>query len=355
MIHACKITKRCTATYFAIASLMLGLVSTSIMADEAPASTAKCKILLIIGSPGAAEFGNQFEAWADDWRTIAKQAEADLIEVGGTSQEGSNDRETLRDLLAEQALANDTNPLQPLWLVFIGHGTYQAGIAKFNLRGPDVAADELKGWLQPMKRPLVIVNVASASGPFVNALSGENRIVVTATKSGEEQNFARFGAYLPKALLDARADLDHDDEVSLLEAVLKASVDTEDFYASDDRIRTEHAIIDDNGDQRGTPAEMLKSVVLGSYTESESAKPSSLLDGAAAAKTILVPSTTATPLTQEETAERTRIEAEIEEIRAKKSSLAEQDYYKQLGEKMLKLSRIYDAAEKRAKLPASSP
>ena len=41
-----------------------------------------------------------------------------------------------------------------------------------------------------------MINCASASGPFINRLSGPNRVVIVATKSGFEMNFSRFGEYL---------------------------------------------------------------------------------------------------------------------------------------------------------------
>ena len=104
--------------------------------------------------------------------------------------------------------------------MLIGHGTFDGREAKFNLRGPDVTDVELADWLLPFKRPVVVINCASASGPFINRLSGANRVVVTATKSGNEINFARFGQYIAEAIADPRADLDKDGQVSLLEAFL---------------------------------------------------------------------------------------------------------------------------------------
>ena len=117
--------------------------------------------------------------------------------IGETKKEGEqNDRQQLQAAI-ESSTGSQTSPL---WIVFIGHGTFTRGVAKFNLRGPDVTAEELDQWLQPHTRPVVVVNCASASGPFVNRLSGKNRIVVAATKSGTEQNFARFGKYFAQAM-----------------------------------------------------------------------------------------------------------------------------------------------------------
>ena len=88
--------------------------------------------------------------------------------------------------------------------------------------GADLSDVELAEWLAPVKRPVVVINCASASGPFLNRLSGNDRVVVTATKSGHETNFARFGQYLAEAIADPHADLDKDGQVSLLEAFLTA-------------------------------------------------------------------------------------------------------------------------------------
>ena len=157
-----------------------------------------------------------------------------------------------------QSKSSAEQQTSPLWIVLLGHGTFTRGVAKFNLRGPDVSAEELAEWLQPHTRPVVVVNCASASGPFVNRLSGKNRIVVTATKSGTEQNFARFGKYFAQAIAAPDSDLDHDDEVSVHEAFLRAAADVREFYEAESRIATEHALIDDNGDGRGTPSTMFR-------------------------------------------------------------------------------------------------
>jgi hypothetical protein len=324
--------------------------------DSAEPTKPTGQMLLIVGSAGAPEFGDRFTTWADNWRNIAKQANIKLTEIGTADSSDSPDFERLRNKLAEQASSKIND--EPLWLVLIGHGTFKTGFAKFNLQGPDVSAEQLKSWLEPIKQPLVIVNVSAASGPFVNSLSGDHRVIVTATRSGEEKNFAHFGAYLPKALADISADLDHDDEISLLEAVLKASADTDDFYASDDRIRTEHAMIDDNGDQRGTPADRLKSVFREAdeaVAKTKAGEPNATLDGEMEAKVILLPAANAPTLTPDEIDARDKIERELSNLRREKVNLAEDEYYKKLEEKMLELSRIYDAAENRAKMPASSP
>src|SRR5262249_50255186 len=130
----------------------------------------------------------------------------------------TNDLEVLRATIAQQSLKGP-----PLWLILIGHGSYDGKQARFNLRGPDLSATNLATWLKPFQRPQAVINTSSSSSPFLNALSASNRVIITATRSGSEQNYARLGDYLAAAIADTAADLDKDGQVSVLEAFLLAS------------------------------------------------------------------------------------------------------------------------------------
>ena len=169
--------------------------------------------------------------------------------------------------------------------MLIGHGTFDGREAKFNLRGPDMTDLELSEWLAPYKRPVVVINCASASGPFINRLSGSNRVVITATKSGYETNFARFGQYLAEAIADPHADLDKDGQVSLLEAFLTASSRVDEYYRTHSQLATEHALLDDNGDRLGTPPNWFRGV-----RATQRAKDGAALDGIRAHQLHLIPS-----------------------------------------------------------------
>src|SRR5258708_34249236 len=109
--------------------------------------------------------------------------------------------------------------------------------------------------LRPCRRPLAVLQCASASGPFLNALSAPGRVIITATRSGYEVNATRFGGYLARAIADPAADLDKDGQTSLLEAYLAASRQAEQFYKEQGRLMTEHALLDDTGEGLGTPPE----------------------------------------------------------------------------------------------------
>ena len=237
------------------------------------------------------------------------------------------------------AFASDDG-LREAWIILIGHGTFYRDVAKFNLRGPDVSAGELKEWVGAIECPVIVVNCASSSGPFINRLSGRGRAVITATKSGTEQNFARFGDYLSQAIGDIAADLDHDDEVSLLEAFLSASGGVERFYDSENRLATEHALIDDNGDGLGTSGKFFRGV-----RATSAAKKGAAVDGRTSLRIGLYRSDEAIELPPEQVERRRQLESQIERLRAQKTDLVEEDYFVLLEELLVEIGRIYEQAE----------
>ena len=203
------------------------------------------------------------------------------ILIGAGGQPGVTDHDRLHSALVEKSKAGR----EPLWIVLIGHGTYDGHEAKFNLQGPDLTDAELGDWLISVKRPVVVINCASASGPFINRLSGPNRVVVAATKSGFEMNFSRFGQYLAETITDPQADLDKDGQVSVLEAYLTASSRVEEYYRAHSQLASEHALLDDNGDHLGTPANWFKGV-----HATQRARDGAALDGIRAHQLHLIPS-----------------------------------------------------------------
>ena len=202
---------------------------------------------------------------------------------------------------------------EPLWIVLIGHGTYDGREAKFNLRGPDVTDLELSQWLAPIKRPVAVLDCTSASGPFLNRLSAPNRVIVTATRSGDELNFARFGQYLAETIADPNADLDKDGQVSLLEAFLTASNRVDEYYKTHAQLATEHALIDDNGDRLGTPADWFRGV-----RATQRAKDGAPLDGLRAHQLHLIRSDREQALPEADRRRRDELELALAALRDQK-------------------------------------
>ncbi len=308
----------------------------AILLTLTPASPPQLKadVLVVVGAPGEAEYGAQFREWSGRWRAAAQKASANFHEIGENRPADSADRELLQKTLADMA----TNSAAPLWIVLIGHGTYDGHAAKFNVRGPDISAEELAEWLSTIKRPTAVIQCASASAPFINRLAAENRVVITATKSGDEQNFARFAQFISTTIADPRADLDKDGQVSLLEAYLTACRQLEEFYSQDGRLATEHALLDDNGDGLGTPAAWFRGL-----RATQRAKDDATLDGARAHQFHLISSDREQRMPAQLRQRRGELELKIAALREEKAALEESAYYDRLEDLMLKLARVYAA------------
>ncbi len=162
------------------------------------------------------------------------------------------------------------------------------------------------------------------------------RVVITATRSGYEQNYARFGQYLSEAIADPNADLDKDGQTSLLEAFLMAARGVAEFYESEGRLATEHPLIDDNGDGLGTPADWFLGV-----RAVKKAKDNASLDGLRAHQFHLLRSESEQKLPTEKRLRRDELERDIAALRDQKSDLGEEEYYRQLETLLLEIARIY--------------
>ncbi|HOY56573.1 MAG TPA: hypothetical protein PK640_00345 [Verrucomicrobiota bacterium] len=288
-------------------------------------------LVLVIGAAGAPDYATNFQHQAALWTAAADKARARIIPIGAEPAPNGTDLERLRQTLATET----TNGLAPLWIVMIGHGTFDGKEARHNLRGPDLTATDLADWLKPCPRPLVVVNTTSSSAPFLARLSATNRVVVTATRSRHEQNFARLGDFLAEAILAPESDLDQDGQTSLLEAFLAASHRVAEWYKTQGRLATEHALIDDNGDGRGTPFEWFRGVRAIKQADSGAA-----VDGARAHQIHLLPSPQESTLTPESRARRDALELDLFRLRDAKSKLNEDDYYRQLERLLLELARL---------------
>jgi hypothetical protein len=311
--------------FFAFLSVVLAL--NGVAADE---PGARPSLFIVVGAPGEKDYGEAFARWAENWERAGAAANAHVMTIGiGPSKEGD---------LAQLEKALQTEPtegLGPIWLVLLGHGTANAHDAKFNLRSDDLSASTLVTWLKVFRRPLVLLNTFSSSGAFLAPLAGADRIIITATKSGSENNFSRLGKYLSEAIADPSADLDHDGQTSLLEAWVSAAQSVADFYKSEGRLATEHSLLDDNGDGFGTPADWFRGIRL--VKKSSDKAP----DGLRAHQMHLVPSAADRGLPPERRAERDALERELAALREIKTTTPVDEYYGKLEEVLLRLARIY--------------
>lgn len=292
----------------------------------------RADVIVVVGAAGTPEYGSQFESWAQRWQQAAKQGHATCTILGLDPASPPTDHERLHVLLQQAAVEQQ----RPLWLVLIGHGTFDRRTAKFNLRGPDLSAAELREWLKPLARPVAVIDCTSASAPFLGAVTGPQRVVITATKGGNEQNFARFGDFLSQALIDSQADLDKDEQISLWEAFLLAARRTAAFYQTDGRLQTEHALLDDNGDGQGTRADDFVGLQPAPAAKSRAAA----LDGAYAHQWHLIPSASEAALPIEVRRRRDDLELQILALQQRKQEFSTDDYYARLEKLLVEYARL---------------
>lgn len=301
------------------------------------AADPRTTLVVVAGAAGEESYAQIFAEELTLWRKVAATSDVRFISIGEEANKSNeSDKSRLASLLKTEFV--DTLNDVPLWLVFIGHGTFDGRVAAFNLRGPDISNTELADWLQGCQRPLAVINTTAASAPFLTSLSGVNRVIVTATKSGQEKNYARFGRYFARRVIDPAADLDKDEQTSLLEAFLAASRDTAEFYKNENRIATEHPLLDDNGDGRGVRVDL--------FTRDRLTKPlanNQAADGDLARRFHLHPNRAERQLAPEQVQRRNELEAQLAALRRQKTELAEDAYFEQLEKLLVELARLYDS------------
>jgi len=308
-------------------------VGACLASEPGKPSAERPAVIVVVGAVGADEYRAQFVKWAQLWEQACSKGKAKFISIGLDEIQNPDDRTTLQQTLAVES--QQTNAA--LWLVLIGHGTFDGRTAKFNLRGPDISADDLAEWLKPALRPLIVINSASSSAPFLSILSAPERVVITATKSGYEQNYTRFGEYLAGAIAEPKADLDKDGQTSLLEAFLTASHRVDEFYLAAGRLATERALLDDNGDGLGTRADWFRGI-----RPVQTAEDGAALDGYRAHQFHLVLSEAENKMPLELRAKRDRLELEVVKLRDSKDKFSEEEYFSRLESMLYDIAQIYE-------------
>jgi hypothetical protein len=219
----------------------------------------KTFLLIIVGLSGDPEHGAAFNKWGASLAGATARLGVEKTNVmylaetteGERAPDGRATREQIEqaiDSFAKTATAEDV-----VFITLLGHGSFDGRAAKFNLPGPDMSAADFNTLLRKLPtKQIVFVNAASSSGPFVEALSGPGRTVITATRNGAEQYATLFGGYFVDAVTGDEADADKNRRVSMLEAFRYAKAEVAKAYEREGLLATEHALLDDNGDKEGT-------------------------------------------------------------------------------------------------------
>lgn len=327
------------SAYFLSVWLSAGMLVPLSAQTKVEPEARELRVLIVMGAEGTEEYGKRYREEVHSWEEACKKAGVVSQTIGVAVEQ----KEKTDAVLLQEALKTfSAKTTQPLWLVLIGHGTFDGRDARFNLRGPDIMAPELTGWLKPFTGQVACIQTASASAPFLKALSGPNRVLISATKSADEVFYTRFGQFFVKAISGSEeADLDRDHQVSLLEAFLWSSKQVERFFEAEQRLATEHALIEDSGDGVGTRAEAFHGVRV-----AEAPAEGKTAEGLLARQWALLLSDADAQLTDAQRARRDALEREVEALKGKRKDLGDDAYYGKLEALMLEISRIYEAPDK---------
>lgn len=227
-----------------------------------PAQTVqRVHLLVVTGLSGERRYAGEFESlagrlveaarsrWGAGDSSVVWLAESVPPDPGRITG-----RATAAEVKAALArLGRVSRPGEVVLVVLFGHGSGEGPASRIGLPGPDLTARELALELGRLEgRTVVVVNTASGSGDFLAALSGPDRLIITATKSAFERNATTFAAPFIRGLADGEADADRDGRVTMLEAFTYARREVARAYESDGRLLTEHAQFDDDGNGKGS-------------------------------------------------------------------------------------------------------
>jgi hypothetical protein len=283
--------------------------------------------LIINGASGEEEYAKQFNQWTNDLQQALNKHygfDSAKIKVLSETKEPKATAEEVKKIFT--TLKSELQPDNVLFVFFIGHGSFDGKESKFNLVGPDIPASEYNSLLSalPTKR-VVVINMSSASGEFAKALSAKGRVVITATRTGQETNATHFPGFFIDALNATDADTDQDGHISVLEAFVYANRLTAEFYTRSGRLATEHGLLEDNGDGVGHERVEAGDGLLARAIYLDSLSIDQAAENVAIAKLLR---------------ERTRLEGEIEQVIAKKSSLQEPEYEATLERLFIELAKV---------------
>jgi hypothetical protein len=313
----------------------------------APAAAQTVHLAVIVGLAGDPEHGETFRRWAATLVDTAsgrlgvpKDRIVYLLDDPALDAKRATGKSTREEVTrALGTVAKNAGPEDVVFVVLIGHGTFDGKVAKFNLPGPDMTPSDFAPLLAKITaRHLVFVNTAAASGPFIADLSGPGRTIVTATRTGAEHFATLFGGAFIDALTGDAADADKNKRVSVLEAFNAAKLEVARTYEREGLMLTEHPLLDDSGDREGSGAPT---------AEGKNGREAALLS--------LGPVASAEPASDDPKlralhAERRELEQRVEALILKKSTMDPAQYASELEKLLtdlaLKSKQIKDAGGK---------
>lgn len=285
--------------------------------------------VIVAGLGGEPDYVQRFTADANELNRIFSGSgqTARVFTLTGAQATAAQLRSTMN------TVATEAKPDDDFTLILIGHGSYDGAEYKFNLVGPDVTAADIASICDRIAaRRQLVVDTTSASGGAIQALERPGRAVIAATKSGTEKNATVFARYWVEALQDSSSDTDKSGSISAMEAFTYAAKKTAEFYDSQKRLATEHAIFNDTGS--GLPVRGAgdgEGMLMSSFT---------LLHLGSNQEAANDPAKR--PLLEK----KEELEQKIDTLKFRKAAMDAADYKKQLTDALVELAKVQEALDK---------
>ena len=251
-----SISGACARSYV-VSGFSRTVIAVIALALARPAFAQDTHLIVITGVEATPEDGAQFHKWAAALIDAAVRkngvAEANIIYLADkpdVDRARIRARSTREDVdKAFSDVAGRARPNDQIFVVLLGHGSFDGRDAAFNLPGPDLkAADYVKLLGKFGTQRVVFVNTSSSSGGFLAPLAGPGRTIVAATKTGGERLDTLFPEHFVEALTNDTADRNRDGRISILEAFDYAKTKVAQVYQQKGNVVTEHAALDDGSD-----------------------------------------------------------------------------------------------------------
>jgi hypothetical protein len=291
-------------------NLMKALLITLLVFYFPVSASAELYVTIIQGLDGTPHYNQQF---SDQTETLKSVTES--IADNNRIQLFFGEDATRDNILSHfQNLKNTITAQDRVSVFMVGHGSFDGYEYKFNIPGPDLTDADIAGFMDALPAEIqLLVNTSSASGVLNNSLKNDSRVLITATRNGNERLATRFGEYFFNAFDNLSADINKNNAITAQEAFDYAVREVTDYFESQGQLATEHAEIS------GTHASQFVLARIG----------------------LKEPSSDDPELTRL-ISERSEIDVKIEELQLNKSNLQAEEFLNQLQSLMIDLSIVQE-------------
>ncbi len=289
------------------------LLALSSMVSSALATT---HIVIVSGLGGETRFQDAFDSEALAIYRAAETLNADTHSLHLLTGDQANREHLLATLEMLQPGANDQ-----LQLHLIGHGSWDGMQYKFNLVGPDLTADDLAANLNQLGGEQLVALMTSSSGAALEPLTSDNRVVITATKSGLQKNLSLFSSFWAEGVTSELADLDKNEIIDLDELYQFTRNGITNHYEESGLIASESSLVEGSELDRFTISRV--GLLAGSALDAET-------------EALLV--------------RRDSLESQLDELATRRDDMSEADYFEALQEIILQLGQIQNQIDMRLEM-----